>query len=330
MTIRLANLNAYKLTPAIRSTSSWNARITAIGEIAPDILALQEVVVDEKTTSRDAWEDKAAALIQDLAEQCGLTAAVGVSDGHPHGTAMAANWHRPWWTALMWNPDTVQLVHNSYRPFGAPDYWHGCTTGRFDVGAREPILVASYHGDPFRPDFRYNEALRLKGTFRTTGGVQPGFCVGDFNSISATRRRQRRWWQLRRAYYDVELYLNQQHDDLEYQVQADRIGKHFKRQLADRRQTQALLRKGYMVDAAAHLGAPWDPTVGHWEDGRGDPDPWGARRIDLVLASRPVAPALAAYRAHRSAAAEEASDHLPVYVDFDPSRILRGFANSEG
>ncbi|KUO04823.1 endonuclease/exonuclease/phosphatase family protein [Streptomyces caeruleatus] len=314
-TKRIANLNAYKLTPATRGTSSWNARVTAIQEIAPDILALQEVVIDESTTDRGSWEDEAASLIRDLAERCGLSATVGASDGHPHGTAMAANWHRPWWTALMWNPNAVGLVQGSYRPFGAPDYWHGCTTARFDVGAREPIFVASYHGDPFRPDFRYNEALRLKGTFRMTGGVQPGFCVGDFNSISAAEVDD---GQAGRKYYDDEPFVDMRHDDLEFQVQADTIGT---TQLADRRQTKALLRKGYMVDTAAHLGAPWQPTVGHWEDGRGDPDPWGPRRIDLILATRSIAPALTGYQVHRSAAAEEASDHLPVYVDFAPSKI---------
>jgi endonuclease/exonuclease/phosphatase family metal-dependent hydrolase len=319
-TRRLANLNAYKLTPATRGTSAWDARVTAIQEIEPDILALQEVVVDERVTSRDSWEAEAAALIQDLAAQCNLTASVGVTEGYPHGTAMAANWHRPWWTALLWNPETVQMVEGSYRPFGAPDFWHGCTTALFDVGARQPLLVASYHGDPFRPDFRYNEALRVKGTFRTTGGVKPGFCVGDFNALSAALRK-RRWWQLRRKYYDPEAYLNMRHDDLEFQIHPSRIGRRFRRQLADRRQTTALLRKGYMVDAAAHLGVPWAPTVGHWEDGRGDPDPWGARRIDLILATRPVAPALTRYQAHRSAAAEEASDHLPVYVDFQPELV---------
>lgn len=31
----------------------------------------------------------------------------------------------------------------------------------------------------------------------------------------------------------------------------------------------------------ADLAVPWQATVGHWEDGRGDPDPWGARCIDL-------------------------------------------------
>ncbi|MFE2940753.1 hypothetical protein ACFXKG_17085 [Streptomyces sp. NPDC059255] len=41
LTKRLANFNAYKLTPATRGTSSWTARVTAIREINPDILALQ-------------------------------------------------------------------------------------------------------------------------------------------------------------------------------------------------------------------------------------------------------------------------------------------------
>ena len=38
--MRFANLNAYKLGRTI-DTSSWKARVTAICEIAPDILALQ-------------------------------------------------------------------------------------------------------------------------------------------------------------------------------------------------------------------------------------------------------------------------------------------------
>ncbi|MFE4057923.1 endonuclease/exonuclease/phosphatase family protein [Streptomyces sp. NPDC059096] len=315
LTKRLANLNAYKLTPATRGTSSWTARVTAIREINPDILALQEVVIDERVTSRDCWDREAASLIQDLAAHCGLTAAVGTTNGYPHGTAMAANWHRPWWTALLWNPETVQLVEDSYRPFGAPDFWHGCTTARFDVGAQEPILVASYHGDPFRPDFRYNEALRLKGIFRTAGGVKSGFVMGDFNALSAA--------QVRAAdgtlhYYDHEPYTGQDHDDLEYQLMEGTIGS---TQLADRRQTEALLRRGFMVDAAAHLGAPQHPTVGHWPDGKGDPDPWGERRIDLILATRPAAPSLIRYGIHRSPAALNAADHLMPYIDINPENI---------
>ncbi|GGV73576.1 hypothetical protein GCM10010277_87370 [Streptomyces longisporoflavus] len=94
--IRIANLNAYKLSPTIRNTRSWAARVTAIQEIAPDILALQEFILDESGTGRDRWESEAASLVQDLSEGCGLSASVRVSAGHPHGTAMATNWHRPW------------------------------------------------------------------------------------------------------------------------------------------------------------------------------------------------------------------------------------------
>ncbi|MFE4023239.1 hypothetical protein ACFXPZ_38580 [Streptomyces sp. NPDC059101] len=139
--------------------------------------------------------------------------------------------------------------------------------------------------------------------------------LGDFNSISAAKVDDGHGGL---RYYDDEPYTEMDHDDLEFQVQASTIGT---TQLADRRPTETLLRKGYMVDAAAHLGAPWEPTVGHWADGQGDPDPWGPRRIDLILASRSVAPALTGYRAHRSPAAEAASDHLPVFADFDPSKV---------
>ncbi|MEY9840494.1 endonuclease/exonuclease/phosphatase family protein [Streptacidiphilus sp. EB103A] len=315
--IRIANLNAYKLAPAARGSATWQARVDTIRETRADVLALQEIIVDEGGTEPEQWEQQAAELIRDLADLCGLTATVGTTVGYPHGTAMAANAHRAWWTAVLWNPDTVQLVDGSYRPYGAPDFWHGCTTARFDIGAREPVLVASYHGDPFRPDARAGEALRLKGIFRQTGGVKPGLCLGDFNSISAAEVED---GQGGRQYYDAEPYLDMQHDDLEFQVQPSAVGGI---QLADRRPTQALLRNGYMVDAAAHLGAPWQPTVGHWQDGQGDPDPWGARRIDLILASRSVAPALSGYQAHRSTAAEAASDHLPVYVDVDPNSITK-------
>ncbi|MEV3857642.1 endonuclease/exonuclease/phosphatase family protein [Streptomyces sp. NPDC050095] len=315
--MRIANLNAYKLSPRDRGTPSWDARVSAIQEIAPDILALQEIVVDHRTVSPDAWDHVAAALIHDLADACHLSARIPASAGYPHGTAMAANRHRPWWTALLWNPATVQLAEGSYRPYGAPDFWHGCTTGMFDIGAHQPLKVASYHGDPIRPNFRRDEALRLKSIFRTTGGVVPGVCCGDFNAISAALIADVEEPSGQR-YYDPEPYVEMHHDDLEYQLLEGTIGT---TQLADRRQTEALLRNGYMVDAAAHLQAPWQPTVGHWKDGDGDPDPWGQRRIDLILATQPVAPALTDYRTHRTAAAERAADHLPVYIDLQPHLI---------
>ncbi len=318
--LKIGNYNAYKLRLDALGTDAWNARVAAVRELAPDLLGLQEVVVDESATPHDQWDVQAAETIFAFAADCGLTATINATSGRPHGVAMAANAHRAWYTALLWNPDRVDVVPGSFRPLGSPDFWHGLTTVAFDIGAGEPLTVLSYHGDPFRPNWRAEESLRIKGLLRRTGGVKPALIVGDFNALSAALR-QRRWWQWRRKHYDTEPYLKQHHDDLEYQVQPDRIGRRIRRQLADRQQTKNLLRGGYMVDAAAYLGAPWQPTVGHWEDGRGDPDPWGERRIDLILATRPVAPALTEYGVLDSEFALAGSDHRITWATLEPSLI---------
>ena len=311
--IRLANLNAYKLRRDDIESPQWKARVAVIREISPHILALQEVIVDESRPSSE-WATEASTIIQQLAAETGLSATTVHSDGRPGPTAMANNLARGWYTALLWNPNTVTPVAGGFRPYGAPDFWHGFTTMRFDIGSAEPITVASYHGDPFRGNWRRDEAFRIKSVFRTTGGAKPGLLLGDFNALSAAKVQGPEGDQ----FYDPEPYLEQDHDDLEYQLLEGTIGKE---QLADRRQSEVILRRGFMVDAAAHLGVPWQATVGHWEDGRGDPDPWGPRRIDLVYATRPVAPALVSYSTHTSAAAREASDHLPVVCEIDPSKI---------
>ncbi|WP_395297194.1 endonuclease/exonuclease/phosphatase family protein [Kitasatospora hibisci] len=317
--IRIANFNAFKLGLTEHRSARWQARITAIREVTPDILCLQEVVADnthepdENPAAAAVRRDREAAeAIARLAADCGLTAAT--PDGIA-GTAMAPNAGHTWYTAILRNPTTVTPVPGSYRAFGAPEFHHGLTTLSFDVGAADPLLVASYHGDPFRPGFRANEGIRIKGHLRRTGGARPAVVLGDFNAISAAQVTNPSGETL---HYDAEPYTRQDHDDLEYQCVPETIGIS---NLADRRQTAVLLRRGFAVDAAAHLGAPWQPTVGYWPDGTGDPDPWGERRIDLILATRPVAPALTAYRVHVSKASTEAADHRPVYVDLDPSRI---------
>ncbi|MGW2858336.1 endonuclease/exonuclease/phosphatase family protein [Streptomyces sp. NPDC001205] len=318
-TKRIANLNAYKLSLTDRGTPGWRARVRAVQEIAPDVLALQEIVVDEARTGRDRWEERAAQTIRAFAADCQLTAEVEETAGYLDGVAMASNGNRPWFTALLWNPATVRYVPGSYRPFGAPDFWHGVTTASFDLGAGDPLTVVSYHGDPFRPSFWADEALRLKGICRTVGGAKKAVVIGDFNAPSASLVSGPGADGAQR-HYDAEWYRDQDHDDLEYQVIPETIDG---AQLADRRQTEVLLRRGFMVDAAAHLGAPWEATVGHWKNGQGDPDPWGERRIDLCLASRPVVPALVSYRTHRSDAALEASDHLPIILELNPLKIAK-------
>ncbi|MFF4344932.1 endonuclease/exonuclease/phosphatase family protein [Kitasatospora sp. NPDC001540] len=318
----MANLNAYKLGPHLVGTDRWRALVATIREIRPDVLCLQEIVADEEPRSgesfsdRDArWRAEAETVVQHLAGDCGLSSSTLRSDRTYGGVAMANNVHRGWFTAVLWNPTAAGPVPGGFRPIGAPDFWHGLTSVRLDLGAREPVTICSYHGDPFRPRHRLDEALRLKGLLRRTGGAQPGFVCCDANSISAATHSRDGGPAL---YYDAEPYTHQTHDDLEYQVLEGTLGT---TNLADRRPTEVLLRGGFTVDAAAHLGVPWEATVGYWEDGRGDPDPWGERRIDLVLATRPVVGAVAGYRIHRSEAARNASDHLPVVVDVDPAAL---------
>lgn len=313
--LKIGNFNAYKLRLDARGSAAWRHRVAAVQELDPDILGVEEIVVDEAETPPDQWDTVAAQTITAFAEDCGLTAEVPATQGHPHGVAMAANAHRAWYTAALRNPSAAGHVEGTYRPLGSPDFWHGLTTAAFDIGAVGPLTLAVYHGDPFRPNWRTEEARRIKGLLRVTGGVRPAVVLGDFNALSAARVSDPDG-TLR--YYDPEAYAAQDHDDLEYQVRAGTIGGE---QLADREQTEILLRRGYMVDAAAHLGVPWHPTVGHWEDGQGDPDPWGPRRIDLILASRPVVPALQAYGVQDSAAALAGSDHLIPWLLLDPSRI---------
>ncbi|MGW4750773.1 hypothetical protein ACWEPR_39935, partial [Streptomyces sp. NPDC004290] len=75
-----------------------------------------------------------------------------------------------------------------------------------------------------------------KSAFRTTGGAKPGLVLGDFNALSAAKADGPECEQ----YYDPEPYLDQDHDDLEYQLLEGTIGT---TQLADRRQSEVLLRR---------------------------------------------------------------------------------------
>lgn len=91
--MRIAGFNVHKLT--LDSRGAWWDRVTAVREISPDILWLQEVLVSETSTHKQVWASVAAQTIQAFAEDCGLTASVEMTAGHPHSTAMTANADRP-------------------------------------------------------------------------------------------------------------------------------------------------------------------------------------------------------------------------------------------
>jgi exonuclease III len=79
----------------------------------------------------------------------------------------------------------------------------------------------------------------------------------------------------------------------------------------DRRAAERLRRAG-LIDAACHLGVPWEASSGHWPG-----DPHGPRRVDRFLASADLAAGLATHRVWRTPAALGLSDHLPVVIGLD-------------
>ncbi|MDH6709220.1 hypothetical protein P3T27_005966 [Kitasatospora sp. MAA19] len=186
--IRIANLNAYKLHPRDVGTEGWSARVTAIREVSPDILCLQEVLVDDdapEDTDADGivdetkrlrrWDSQATTVIERLARECGLTATIVRSDGSAGAVAMARNAHRPWYTAVLWRPETVTPVPGGFRAYGSPGLFvaavtvshvrrvalNGCAGAARVTTVRVGKCPISMRRRPFRSD----------GTHRPSGKV---------------------------------------------------------------------------------------------------------------------------------------------------------------
>ena len=83
-----------------------------------------------------------------------------------------------------------------------------------------------------------------------------------------------------------------------------------------------MLWAGGLHDAAALIRADWHPTAGHHPD-----DIYGAhgvrRRIDGVRVTGPLTDAVRAHHVLDTAQTRQASDHLPVTVEYSPAG-LRG------
>ncbi|WP_439681569.1 endonuclease/exonuclease/phosphatase family protein [Embleya sp. MST-111070] len=271
--------------------------VNAIRGMDVHALAVQEIIGDEP-------EDGAKVLLK-LADDTGLTCttAPDPKTGAPAGPALASSQHT-YHTAMLWHPD-IQPVPGGWRAYnGAPDFWHSMATVVLDVGGKN-IKLASFHGDPFRPDWRYNEARRVSSAFRAG---TPGAIGADWNAISADRRPDG-------TYYDTDPYTHQDHIDLEYQIEWREDPS--ETPVADRRASEVLRRSG-LFDTAALLDTPWEPSSGHWPDGKGDPDKWGERRVDTIRITRHLIPGLRSHRTIRTPDTLAGSDHLPVVVEVEP------------
>jgi endonuclease/exonuclease/phosphatase family metal-dependent hydrolase len=271
----------------------------ALAESQPDVLAVQEILDDTAAG--------AGRLLHQLADSLGLLCTVDARGT----TAIASGQHR-YHVGLLWRPG-ITPVPGTWRAFQAGDFHHALARLQLDIGSREPVTFASYHADPFRPARRFDEALRLVAALTRPPG--PAAVGGDFNGVSADRTAQG-------DYYDHDPYANQEwYGDLLHQVEwnAHPDAPH----RADRSPAE-VLRRGGLLDAAAALDSPWQPTTGHWPVG----DPFGPRRIDMIRTTRHLLPALAGYRVLRTHAASNGSDHLPVSIDLEPAMISNRSADS--
>ncbi|NGO73197.1 hypothetical protein, partial [Streptomyces boncukensis] len=163
-------------------------------------------------------------------------------------------------------PGTLRAYHDQM--------WHGLITAQFDVGLPQPLLVGSWHANPWCPDARLSEARRVSVPFTAPG--LPGVLSSDTNMLAADPARDGS------SYYDPDpsSYGDLDNPLLDCQVRWSDDGV----PEADRRGAHVLLRR-HLHDPAAVLDKPWQATCGH------APDPWGPRRIDTNRITPTLRPA---------------------------------------
>ncbi|WP_194892092.1 endonuclease/exonuclease/phosphatase family protein [Catenulispora pinisilvae] len=203
--------------------------------------------------------------------------------------------------AVMWNPHRAELL--SWDDSYADLFYHGAGIASFEVaGLGRPLSVASVHLHPHSGNKRIDEASQFH--MKADRG-QLYIVAGDFNG------------------------LGPEHIDLEPNWSETRAGNVVARTLphrpgetpvGDRRVAWNMANVGF-TDACA---------------GSGDLTPTGSHiRIDWILVSRALAPALAGYSvgdnttvARMSEAGQVAdgkriavSDHRPVWCLLDPAKV---------
>jgi hypothetical protein len=271
-----------------------------------DVLAVQEVRAGQPETAR--------ARLRRLAADVGMQCVVPDPGGSGPGQTALAVGSRGYHCGLMWRPG-LEVVPGSFGESGPGRLWHSAGWATFRVGGR-PVRHAVFHATPFDRRLR-TEQNRLLVSMLTDGsdGTLPLLIGADWNGESADRvADQDRLYEPRDPYRSVPWF-----EDLEHQCSSghDESGNRWHH--VDRSAGEVLVTAG-LVDAAAALRAPWQPTVGHHQlDGYGS---WGiTRRIDAIRVTRSVVPALRAYAVTDTAAARRASDHLPVSTDYAPADI---------
>ena len=278
--------------------------VAVIRSVDPDVLAVQEILAPDGPT--------AAGRLRQLAHDAGLRCEVAGPLGRQAALAVGGHGYH---VGLMWR-DGIEPVPGSLRLVGGGgDFWHGLAMVTLDVGGAL-VRHGSFHATPFGRGLRADQNERLVAAV-TRPSAGPALIGADWNTESADRVESAGGWGLYEPgdpYAAVEWF-----DDLVYQCEWDYDERGRRRHWADRRPGDVLWAGG-LHDAAALLRAEWQPTAGHHPQ-----DVYGAhgvlRRIDGVRVTRPVAGAVRAHHVLDTALTREASDHLPVMVEYLPTAV---------
>lgn len=281
--------------------------VETIRAIGPDVLAIQEV--------RAPDEDTAGRRLRQLAGDAGLRCLVPGPDGTAARPALAPGSHG-YHVGLLWREGIEPVPGTLY--VRNRDLWHAMASVHLNVGGQR-VRHAVYHAPPFGRRMRVDESELLLAAINRAGGGWPTLIGADWNAESADRVP---------AGQDGELCLYEPGDpyakvawfpDMAYQCELEYDERGRPRHRVDRSAGEVLWAGG-LYDAAAVLRAPWQATTGHHPA-----DPYGQRgvrrRIDMIRVTAQAVGALRAHRVEDSPKARQASDHLPVSVEYLPAAI---------
>jgi endonuclease/exonuclease/phosphatase family metal-dependent hydrolase len=292
----------------------YAAIVSVIRSLDTDVLAVQEVLAPDQESAAERLRRLADDVDMHCDVPCRGTRTAAAGGPGQFSAALAFGGHG-YHVGLMWR-DGIEPVPGSLRRHGGTDFWHGLAQVTLDVGGTL-VRHASFHATPFSRMLRLAQNERLIGAISRPAGAAPALIGADWNTECADRVLADGAWRLYEAldpYADVPWF-----EDLVHQCEWEYDDKGARRHWADRRAGDVLWSGG-LHDAAAALGAPWQPTAGHHRA-----DVFGAhgirRRIDAIRVTAEVVLALRGHEVCESAPAKAASDHLPVTIEYLPGAI---------
>jgi hypothetical protein len=278
--------------------------------LGADVVAVQEILAaDEATATR---------RLRQLAGSVGMRCEVPGRPGDEGRAAIAVGGHG-YHVGLMWR-DGIEPVPGSLRCYGSTDFWHGLAMVTLDLGGTL-VRHGSFHASPFCRALRADQNERLVAAVTRPEGEPPALIGADWNTECADRVASGsgapwRLYEPADPYAGIEWFA-----DLIYQCEWDYDPLGRRRHWADRRPGDVLWAGG-LHDAAALIGADWQATTGHHPG-----DVYGrhgvSRRIDGIRVTGELAGALRAHEVLDTAVTRQASDHLPVTVEYLPTAVGR-------